>query len=78
VSGCWFVQSMDGQRVELGTGDMSFGGDQGCRADTQGRKGHRSGTVGNQPAVLMLVQLEPPAGPKPPSNGLTHADETRG
>ncbi|MGH8306900.1 MAG: cupin domain-containing protein [Gammaproteobacteria bacterium] len=58
LSGRWFVESMDGTRVELGVGEISFGGDQGCTADAQGRKGHRSGTLGDQPAVLMTVQLE--------------------
>ncbi len=58
LSGNWFVESMDGTRVELGVGELSFGGDQGCTADAQGRTGHRSGTLGDQPAVLMIVQLE--------------------
>ncbi|MDN5870391.1 MAG: cupin domain-containing protein [Nitrococcus sp.] len=58
LSGRWFVETMDGARVEMGPGEVSFGGDQGCVADEHGRKGHRSGTVGDQPAVLMLVQME--------------------
>lgn len=58
VSGCWFVESMDGIRVEMGPGELSFGGDQHCAPDAHGRKGHRSGTVGDQPAVLMIVQFE--------------------
>jgi catechol 2,3-dioxygenase-like lactoylglutathione lyase family enzyme len=28
LSGRWFVETMDGQRVEMGPGDVSFGGDQ--------------------------------------------------
>ncbi|HJU25875.1 MAG TPA: hypothetical protein VJ722_04300 [Rhodanobacteraceae bacterium] len=59
MSGRWFVETMDGHRVEMGAGELSFGGDQGCTADAQGHKGHRSGTVGDEPAVLMLVQMEP-------------------
>jgi hypothetical protein len=58
LSGRWFVESMDGTRVEMGPGEVSFGNDQRCRSDADGRKGHRSGTVGDQPSVLMLVQLE--------------------
>jgi hypothetical protein len=58
LSGCWFVETMDGQRVEMGVGEISFGADQNTKADKQGRKGHLSGTVGNEPAVLMLVQFE--------------------
>ncbi len=57
LSGRWFVETMDGQRVEMGPGEVSFGGDQGCTADADGHKGHRSGTVGDEPAVLMLVQM---------------------
>ena len=47
----------DGTRVELGPGELSLGEDQGCTPDAQGRRGHRAGTVGDQPAVLMTVQL---------------------
>jgi hypothetical protein len=57
VSGRWWVESMDGTRVEMGPGDLSLGEDQGSVADAQQRKGHRSGTVGDEPAVLMTVQL---------------------
>ena len=56
LSGRWFVESMDGERVEMGSGEISFGGDQGCRT-IDGKRGHRSGTVGDVPAVLMVVQF---------------------
>ncbi len=62
LSGAWFVETMDGTRVEMGPGDISFGEDQGCRQDERGRRGHLSGTVGDAPAVLMLVQLHTPPG----------------
>jgi hypothetical protein len=65
LSGRWFVESMDGTRVEMGAGEISFGGDQNCR-DISGRRGHRSGTVGNEPAVLMVVQLDDVAAPPLP------------
>jgi hypothetical protein len=55
LTGRWFVESMDGQRVEMGAGEMAFGGDQDAR-EIDGRHGHRSGTVGEAPAVLMLIQ----------------------
>ncbi|XGV98601.1 MAG: hypothetical protein ACAF41_06615 [Leptolyngbya sp. BL-A-14] len=58
LSGCWFVETMDGQRVEMGVGEISFGADQNTKEDAQGRKGHLSGTVGNEPAVLAMVQFE--------------------
>jgi len=60
LSGRWWVESMDGQRVEMGPGELSFGEDQHCRADAEGRKGHRSGTLGDEPAHLMTVQLHVP------------------
>jgi quercetin dioxygenase-like cupin family protein len=61
LSGRWFVEAMDGERVEMGPGEISFGADQNTR-DVDGRKGHRSGTVGSEPAVLMVVQFDvPPA-----------------
>lgn len=57
LSGRWFVESMDGTRVEMAAGEVSFGADQSARA-RDGKVGHRSGTVGAEPAVLMLVQFE--------------------
>ncbi|HEY9619971.1 MAG TPA: hypothetical protein V6C78_06365 [Crinalium sp.] len=58
LSGRWFVETMDGQRVEMGPGEISFGADQNTREDVQGHKGHLSGTVGDEPAVLVIVQFE--------------------
>ena len=66
LSGRWFVQTMDGQRVEMGPGEMSFGEDQGTRPDADGHKGHLSGTVGEEPAVLMIVQMQSPPRPASP------------
>ena len=60
LSGRWFVEAMDGSRVELGPGDLSFGGDQHS-GTVDGRTGHLSGTVGDAPAVLMIVQYDDPA-----------------
>jgi len=57
LSGRWFVESMDGTRREFGVGEFSLGEDQDCTKDADGRKGHRSGTVGDGPCVLMCVQL---------------------
>ncbi|GAN75992.1 cupin domain-containing protein [Acidisphaera rubrifaciens] len=59
LSGRWFIESMDGTRIEQGPGEVSFGEDQGCVA-TDGKKGHRSGTIGDAPAVLMTVQVHVP------------------
>lgn len=65
LSGRWWVESMDGTRVEMGPGEISFGEDQNCVADAAGRKGHRSGTLGNAPAVLLTVQLHVAPVPRP-------------
>lgn len=56
LSGRWFIESMDGTRIEQGAGEFSFGEDQGC-IETDRKKGHRSGTIGDAPAVLMTVRL---------------------
>ena len=64
ISGRWWIEAMDGTRVELGPGELSFGGDQNCK-ETGGKLGHRSGTVGGMPAVLMVVQFEPALGTAP-------------
>jgi hypothetical protein len=58
LSGRWFVETMDGTRVEMGPGEISFGGDQNTKPDARGRRGHRSGTVGNQPSINLIVQLQ--------------------
>ncbi|MCJ2036173.1 cupin domain-containing protein [Methylobacterium sp. J-068] len=60
LSGRWFVESMDGTRVEMGPGEISFGEDQNTKV-VDGRRGHLSGTVGTEPAVLMVVQFDGPS-----------------
>ena len=56
LKGRWWIESMDGTRIEQGPGEFSLGEDQKC-IEVGGRKGHRSGTIGDEPAVLMTVQL---------------------
>jgi len=58
LSGRWFVETMDGHRVEMGPGDVSLGEDQGSKPDAAGHIGHMAGTVGNASATLMIVQLD--------------------
>jgi hypothetical protein len=57
LSGRWFIKTMDGTRVEMGPGDVCFGEDQNTKPDAFGHKGHYSGTLGKEPAVLMVVQM---------------------
>ena len=54
-----------GTRIEMGPGELSLGEDQNCTEDKHGRRGHRSGTIGNEPAVLMTVQLHVPPTRRP-------------
>jgi hypothetical protein len=65
LSGRWFVEAMDGTRVEMGAGELSFGGDQNCR-EAGGKLGHRSGTMGDEPAVLMVIQFDDMSAPSSP------------
>jgi hypothetical protein len=65
LSGRWFVEAMDGTRVEMGPGEISFGGDQNCH-EIDGKRGHRSGTIGDVPAVLMVIQFDNPPPPRSP------------
>lgn len=65
LSGRWFVEAMDGTRVEMGSGEISFGADQNCR-EVDGRRGHRSGTIGDIPAVLMVIQFDDAPAPRSP------------
>ncbi|MGC1309692.1 MAG: hypothetical protein WA885_20915 [Phormidesmis sp.] len=58
ISGVWYVETMDGTRVEMGPGEVSFGADQNTRPDAAGHQGHTSGCVGNEPAKLMVIQLK--------------------
>ncbi len=56
LSSRWWIESMDGFRIEQGPGGFSLREDQNCTGQ-DGKRGHRSGTVGGQPAALMTVQL---------------------
>lgn len=58
LRGGWGVETMDGQRVEMGSGELSFGADQGSR-ERDGKRGHCSWTVGEEAALLLLVQFGP-------------------
>jgi hypothetical protein len=54
LTGRWFVETMDGERVEMGPGELMMGEDQG----TKGSKGHRSGTVGDEPCTMIVTALD--------------------
>ena len=54
LTGGWWVETMDGTRVEMREGELSFGADQGTNAE----KGHRSGTLDGKPCRMMIVQFK--------------------
>ena len=54
LTGRWFVETMDGHRVEMGPGELMMGEDQ----NTKGGKGHRSGTVGHEPCTMIVTGLD--------------------
>ncbi len=56
LRGSWSVESMDGQRQVFGPGEFSFGGDQGCLAGADGRIGHLSAQVGDEPCLQLIIQ----------------------
>ena len=56
LRGRWCVETMDGIVVEMGPGEISFGGDQ----ETKQNRGHRSWAVGEKPAELLLIQVQDP------------------
>ena len=57
LSGRWFVETMDGHRVEMGPGELMLGEDQNTR-ERDGRKGHLSGTVGDEPCTMIVTGLD--------------------
>lgn len=56
LRGAWFVESMDGVRRTFTAGEFSFGGDQHCRRLADGRWGHLSGQVGEEPCLQLIIQ----------------------
>ncbi len=53
LTGGWWVETMDGQRIEMREGELSFGADQG----TNDAKGHKSGVLDGKPCRMMIVQF---------------------
>jgi hypothetical protein len=58
LSGRWFIETQDGERVEMGPGDIHWGEDIGTSGPAD-RRGHRSGQIGGEPCVQLMVQLQP-------------------
>ena len=58
ISGRWWVETQDGNRVVMGPGDVHLGDDLQGIEDDRGRKGHDSGVIGEDPLVVMVLPLE--------------------
>jgi hypothetical protein len=56
LSGRWFIETQDGERVEMGPGDVHWGEDIATSGPAD-RRGHRSGQIGDEPCVQLMVQL---------------------
>jgi len=63
LSGRWWIETADGQRVEMGPGEIHWGEDIG----TAERHGHRSGQLGTEPCVQLMVRYAPGGDEAPPS-----------
>ena len=61
LSGRWFIETQDGIRLEMGPGDIHWGQDIGTRA-VGDNYGHRSGQIGNEPCVHLMIQFKVPRG----------------
>lgn len=53
LSGRWYIETQDGKRIEMGPGDIHWGAD----ISLTGNNGHRSGQVGDEPCVQLLIQF---------------------
>ncbi|MEX0153612.1 hypothetical protein [Microbacterium sp. LMI1-1-1.1] len=58
ISGRWWVETQDGVRTEMGPGEAHLGDDTNAVPDSTGRVGHDSGVIGDEPLVVMIVQLD--------------------
>jgi hypothetical protein len=56
LSGRWFIETQEGERVEMGPGDIHWGADVETTLEAS-RAGHRSGQLGDLPCVQMMVQF---------------------
>lgn len=57
LEGRWFTETTYGMHHEYGPGELMLGDDQAARS-INGHEGHLSGTVGNTPVRLMVMQLD--------------------
>lgn len=58
LSGRWFIETQDGDRVEMGPGDIHWGGDLQGGDQPEERPAHLSGQLGDVPCVQLMIQFE--------------------
>lgn len=58
LAGTYFIETMDGTRVELNPGDVILNEDIGSIRDKNGHQGHLAGTVGKEPVALINLQFK--------------------
>jgi len=58
LQGQFFIEAQDGSQVTLAPGSLYLGEDLNTSPDAQGHKGHLSGKKGDEPLVLMIMQLD--------------------
>jgi hypothetical protein len=61
LSGRWFIETQYGSRIEMGPGDIHWGQDIGT-ASVDGNHGHRSGQLGPQPCIQLMIRFRTPIG----------------
>lgn len=57
VEGKWYIETMDKHKVVYSVGELSFGDDVHAKL-YKGKIGHLSGSVGNAPAKVMVIQVD--------------------
>jgi hypothetical protein len=58
LAGRFFLEAMDGTRAELMAGELFLGEDQGTQP-VDSRRGHRSGAVGPDTVLLLMIPVDP-------------------
>jgi len=58
LKGTFIIKAQDGTQVTLEPGDLYLGEDLNTLPDAQGHKGHLSGKKGDDPLILMIMQLD--------------------
>ena len=58
LAGKWFVEAMEGTRVDRSRRRLARRGSEHTIADAEGRKGHRSGNIGDETVTPMVIETD--------------------